>query len=468
MKLVTVIGLFAFLTAACSDGSSGSPNGPASGPTSTGPSGPTTGAGTGGSTSDTTGSGGSAGSNAATGTGGSAGSTTGGGGSSGSGGAGGSDDGGTPNPDGGPTGDTGGSGDGPIAGPGPAGMSAIDWGKLVIDTEIAGKTSLGTSYPEGLVLHGIYKAYKRLKDPKYLAVLTASADSYGVAGGGSLDSIMHMTALVDAYELTMKASYKAPADGTRRIFDNYPKSSDGVFWHATGASRAHQLWGDGVFMSMSFLSRYGTVFNDPSTYAIGVTQVSVTAQHLLNPATGLLWHAYDESGVASWSNHPSKTNEIHWGRAMGWWGMASVMVLEALPANDPGRPKVEKGLADLVTALAKYQDSATGRWFQVVDKGTDMRNWTETSASSMYTYVTWWAYQHRLVVGPMFAEVVKKGFEGVMAKVTKDASNKTTIATICQGLNVSDDIVGTYYNHGIASNDPHGIGAFILMWEGLQ
>src|SRR5579859_3927267 len=89
---------------------------------------------------------------------------------------------------------------GPIPGPGPAGMSSFDWGKAVIDTEIAGKTSLGTSYPEGLILHGIYKAYKRLRDPRYLSILTTSADGYGVASGGSLDSIMHMTALVDAYE----------------------------------------------------------------------------------------------------------------------------------------------------------------------------------------------------------------------------------------------------------------------------
>jgi unsaturated rhamnogalacturonyl hydrolase len=81
--------------------------------------------------------------------------------------------------------------------------------------------------------------------------------------------------------------------------------------------------------------------------------------------------------------------------------------------------------------------------------------------------VTWWAYQHRLV-DASFAEVATKGFNGVLQKVTKDANNKTTIATICQGLNVSDDLVGNYFGHGVASNDPHGIGAFILMWEGMQ
>jgi unsaturated rhamnogalacturonyl hydrolase len=431
-----------------------------------------TGSGSAGATgaAGTTATGGTAGTTGATGTGG----TTGGAGSTGAGGSTGGSSagaGGGTAADAGPldasTSDATTSDAGADSGPGPAGLSSFDWGKAVIDHEIAGKTSLGTAYVDGLILHGIYKAYKRLKDPRYLAFLTKSADGYGIASGGSLDSIMHMTALVDAYELTMKASYKAPADGTRRLFDNYPTSTDGVFWHAKGASRAHQLWGDGVFMSMSFLSRYGAVFGDPSTYPLGVTQLTMTAKHLLNPNNGLLWHAYDESGVASWSNHPSKTNEIHWGRAMGWFGMASVMVLEALPAGDPGRPKVETTLADLVTALAKFQDPASGRWFQVVDMGSDARNWTETSASSMFTFVTWWAYRHGLV-DASFAAVAKKGFDGVMQKVTKDAAGSTTIATICQGLNVSDDLVGNYYGHGVASNDPHGIGAFLLMWEGLQ
>jgi unsaturated rhamnogalacturonyl hydrolase len=388
------------------------------------------------------------------------------GGSTGTGGA--TDDGGTSNPDADTSseGGTPGGDGGVIGGPGPASKSPFDWGKAVIETEIAGKNSLGTSYPEGLMLHGIYKAYKRLKDPKYLSILTNSADSYGVASGGSLDSIMHMTALVDAYELTQKAGYKNPADGTRRIFDNYP-NVEGAFWHAKAASRAHQLWGDGVFMSLSFLTRYATEFHDPTVYPIAVTNLTVTYKHLVNSATGLLWHAYDDSGVADWSHTPSKTNEISWGRAMGWFGMASVMTLEMLPANDPGRPALEKILGDLVTAWKKYQDPATGRWFQVVDKGSDSENWTETSASSMYTYVTYWAYQHQLV-DASFADVATKGFNGVMQKVTKDANDHTTIATICQGLNASSDLVGNYYHHGVASNDPHGVGAFLLMWEGLQ
>jgi len=379
---------------------------------------------------------------------------------------------------GGGTGGAAGSGAGGstlIGGPGPAAQlistSGVDWGKLVIDTTIAGKTSFGSSYPEGLILHGMYQTYKRLKNSsstdatKYLAFITTSADKWGVADGTSLDNIMHMTALCDAYEATQKASYKGFADSTRKIFDTYPTVS-GAFWHANNGTRDHQLWGDGVFMSLSFLTRYATIFNDPTVYPIAVTNLSVTASHLKNSATGLFWHAYDDSGTVGWSKTASKTNEISWGRAMGWFSLASVMTLEMLPASDPGRPQIESILKDLLTAVAKYQDTATGRWFQVVDMGTNAQDWVETSCSSMYSYAIWWAYQHGLL-DASYAAVATKGFNGVMQMVTKNATNQTTIAKICTGLNASA-AVADYFSHATASNDQHGIGSFLLMWEGMQ
>ena len=357
-----------------------------------------------------------------------------------------------------------------IGGPGPAAQlitqSGVDWGKLVIDTEIAGKTSLGSTYPEGLILHGMSKTYKRLKDPTYLTFLTKSVGSWGVADGTSLDNIMHMAALCDTYEFTQTASYKAPADATRKIFDTYPTTTDGAFWHANNGTRDHQLWGDGVFMSLSFLTRYATVFNDPTVYPIAVTNLSVTATHLKNSATGLFWHAYDESGAATWAQPTTKSNQISWGRAMGWFSLASVMTLEMLPATDPGRAQIETILKDLLTAVAKYQDATTGRWFQVVDMGTNAQDWVETSCSSMFSYAIWWAYQHGLL-DASYAAVATKGFNGVMQMVTKNATNQTTIAKICTGLNASAAVTD-YFSHPTASNDLHGIGSFLLMWEGMQ
>jgi unsaturated rhamnogalacturonyl hydrolase len=448
---VPLLGLVALLGAGCASDDPAAPHGGGSGGSTTGSggSGPT-----GGSTTETGGSTGTGGTTETGGSSGTGGSAETGGSTTDDGGTGGSSEGGTT-----PPGDG-----GVIEGPGPASMEDFDWGKAVVDTRLG--HGFGGGYVDGLAMHGIYLLYKRTKDMKYLNAVVNYANAHDGDGVGSLDSVMHMTALNDAYAEMPSDNLKTGADRTWHHFDNYPKT-DGVFWHNT--SKTTELWGDGVFMSLSFISRYGTVFNKPETYPVMVTNLVNTAKHLRNPATGLLWHAYKAEG-GGFAIPPSNTNEIHWGRAMGWFVMASVMSLEALPLDYADRKQVETTLADLIVALAKYQDPATGRWYQVVDKVDDTgpgRNWLETSCSSMYSYGTWWAYKHRLV-DAKYADVARKGLKGVLDKCTHDATNHTVIKTICEGLNASTDLVGNYYGHGVSDNDPHGIGAFIMMWEGMQ
>jgi len=62
----------------------------------------------------------------------------------------------------------------------------------------------------------------------------------------------------------------------------------------------------------------------------------------------------------------------------------------------------------LATAYEKYQDPATGLWYQVVDKGNLPGNWLETSSSCMYTYTLSRAIE-RGYIGKRYAKVSKKG-----------------------------------------------------------
>ena len=48
-----------------------------------------------------------------------------------------------------------------------------------------------------------------------------------------------------------------------------------------------------------------------------------------------MFHAYDESGQTPWSNKETKVSPEIWCRAMGWFGMTLIEVLELLPANHP-------------------------------------------------------------------------------------------------------------------------------------
>jgi unsaturated rhamnogalacturonyl hydrolase len=73
------------------------------------------------------------------------------------------------------------------------------------------------------------------------------------------------------------------------------------------------LWADGVFMSMPFLVRYGKLYGD-SSYANdeATKQLIIYASHLNDPETGLMFHAYDESGTTPWSDPKTKHSAEFW------------------------------------------------------------------------------------------------------------------------------------------------------------
>src|SRR5215472_966176 len=272
-----------------------------------------------------------------------------------------------------------------------------DWSRAVVESTMKrypNPADLGAwGYAKALYLFGEYLVWKRTGDDRYLQYIKGWMDSHVDAQGNldhnmeSLDAIMPGNLLLLLYQETKDEKYKLAAEKIRRRFDTYPRTSDGGFWHATGPSRAHQLWGDGVFMGMPFLVRYGRLFGE-SAYADdeAARQLIVYASHLRS-SEGLLYHAYDESGASIWSNSANHHSAEFWCRAMGWFGMTLIDVLDVLPANHPKRAELIAILKDLLRGLTKYQDSKTGLWYQVVDKGSDSGNWLETSSSSMYTYV---------------------------------------------------------------------------------
>jgi unsaturated rhamnogalacturonyl hydrolase len=268
------------------------------------------------------------------------------------------------------------------------------------------------------------------------------------------------------YRETKQAKYKGCADQVRKTFDTYPRTKDGGFWHANTDSRAWQLWADGVFMSLPFLVRYGKMFGDSKyTDAEAVEQLLIYYKHLNDPATGLLWHAYDESGKQTWADAKDHRSAEHWARAIGWYAMTLINVLDLIPGDQPERAKLITILKQLATAFEKYQDKNTGLWWQVVDKGGLSGNWLETSSSSMYTFAMWTGIS-RGYLPKRFKDAALKGYKGVLTKISLGADGMTELVDVCEGTNVSD--IAYYFARKRPVNDFHGIGAFLIMNEHLR
>ena len=344
-----------------------------------------------------------------------------------------------------------------------------DWSRAVIDSTMKRYTPDkigGWGYTLGLYLYGQYLFYKRTGEKKYLDYIVAWYDRFITDSGISnsftnLDSMRSCQMLPLLFAETGRKKYKTAADQLRKRFPGYPRTSDGGMFHAT--SKVGQLWGDGVYMAQPFLALYGAAFGDGGyCFEESAKNLVVYFSHLREPAKGLLYHAYDEDGSESWASGAGHHSKYHWARAIGWFGMAAIDILEVLPANHPRRPALIEIVQFLAAGYQRYQDPATGRWHQVVDRGGDSKNWLETSASSMYTFTMARGVQ-RGYLPSSYQAVADRGYAGVLKKVSVGSDGLTNITDICEGTNVGD--LSYYYARARKTNDFHGLGAFLIMNE---
>jgi unsaturated rhamnogalacturonyl hydrolase len=351
------------------------------------------------------------------------------------------------------------------------GNTGTDWSVAMVESTMArySPSSIGGwSYPVGLYMYGQYLVYQRTHDPRYLAYIKSWVDRFVDSSGNidqsfdNLDSMLAGRLLVIMHHETGQSRYQTAAAKIRDRLKTYPRTSDGGFYHSTSSSRVHQLWADGAYMLNPFLVEYGKEFND-AAYANdeATKQLTVYGGHL-QVAGGLLKHAYDESKTQSWADKTTGLAPESWCRAVGWYGMATVNVLDAIPADQPRRVQLLTILRNLAAGIEHYQDPATGRWFQVIDKGSQSGNWTETSCSSMFTFTLSRAAQQGYI-DPHYAAVADRGYQGVLGRISLGGDGRTNLTDISIGTNVGD--YAYYIGRTRATNDFHGLGAFLIMNE---
>jgi unsaturated rhamnogalacturonyl hydrolase len=351
--------------------------------------------------------------------------------------------------------------------------AATDWGRTMVEATMARHpdpaTLGGWDYPFGLYLHGQSLVFSRTGEARYLRYIEGWANSHVDADGridrplDTLDSHMPGLLLLELYRETGEPKYARGARSVRQSLDRHPRTSDGGFWHAVELEG--QLWADGAFMMVPFLVEYGRTFPDRGHSADeAITQLLVYARHLQDPRTGLLWHAYDETGHAPWLAPGTSHSPEFWCRAVGWYGLALIQALDRVEEH-PRRSELLSILERLVAGLDRYQDQSSGLWFQVMDKAELPGNWTETSCSAMHTYVISRAME-RGYVPDRYAAAAARGYQGVLSRLMLDPEGRVDLDGTCVGTGVGD--LSSYFARPRLRNDPHGLGAFLLMHEQVR
>lgn len=334
------------------------------------------------------------------------------------------------------------------------------------------------SYPTAIVLEGAEQIYEQTGNKEYYNYISTFGDTMVKEDGSimsydlskyNIDMLNCGNVLLYLYQKEKKEKYLKALQTLRSQIDGQPRTSEGGFWHKK--IYPNQMWLDGLYMGEPFYAHYTSVFSKGTeaekAYDDIVNQFDLIQKHLLDQKTGLLYHAWDESREQQWADKKTGLSPNFWSRAMGWYGMAMVDVLDYLPKNHPGRARILSYLKSYCDAVIKVQDQQTGLWYQVLDKGSEKGNYLEATGSSMFVY-TMMKSVNKKYLPKSYKKYAKKGYEGILKNlISVDKNGMVSLNQCCAvaGLGGNPYRSGSYeYYIGeeIRSNDPKGTGPFIL------
>jgi unsaturated rhamnogalacturonyl hydrolase len=328
-------------------------------------------------------------------------------------------------------------------------------------------------YAQGVGCLAMLKVWKYTGDSKYYRYVYAWADTMVRSDGAilsykissyNIDYINAGKILFDVYDKAALPKYRMAMDTLLRQLDGHPQTSDSVFWHKK--IYPHQIWLDGIYMAGPYLAQYGQRYNRPDLVDKALHEVLVTYKRTLDPKTGLLYHAYDESREQRWANKQTGQSPNFWGRAIGWYLMAAVDILDFVPEQHPMRKEAVGIINKVVGAMAKYQD-ASGLWYQVIDQGEREGNYLEASVSSMLMYSCAKAV-NKGYLPKKYRQVAEKAFDGITAKLIRKSEDGTLSLTQCcsvgglGGNPYRDGSFEYYISEKIRDNDSKATAPFIM------
>src|SRR5215471_12249369 len=330
------------------------------------------------------------------------------------------------------------------------------------------------TYDQGVVLKGIEGIWYNTGDGDYFRYVQRSMDLFVEKEGNirtykqdeyNLDNVLCGRNLLTLFKVTNDPKYFKAASLLRDQLRSQPRTHEGGFWHKK--RYPYQMWLDGLYMAEPFYAEWAATFNEDTAFNDIANQFIWMEKHARDEKTGLLYHGWDESKDQKWADKQSGHSANFWARAMGWYGMALVDVLQWFPADHPKRAALLSILSRYAAAVQKVQDPKTGLWWDLLNYPGREKNYLEASASCMFVYTM--AKGARLGYLPSsFAEVAQKGYKGITGRFlgTDPDGNTNLQGTVSvSGLGGEPYRDGTYeyyVSEKVVKNDPKGIGAFLL------
>jgi rhamnogalacturonyl hydrolase YesR len=218
---------------------------------------------------------------------------------------------------------------------------------------------------------------------------------------------------------------------------------DGTF--ARRRPQAMSVWADDMYMGIPALAELGRMTGDRAYFDDAVKNVLQMTGYLFDPRTNLYTHGWN-------ANNPDAPH-FYWARANGWAVLAMSDVLDVLPKDHPGYPRIMAQLQRTLRGIAERQSGA-GLWHQMIDRDD---SYLETSASAMFVYVLAHAINQGWISPTTYGSIAQAGWNALSARV--DAQGK--VEGTCVGTTFASDQV-YYYDRPTSTAALHGYGPMLL------
>jgi unsaturated rhamnogalacturonyl hydrolase len=328
------------------------------------------------------------------------------------------------------------------------------------------------SYDQGVILKGMEGLWRLTGDAHYFDYIQHSMDYYVQEDGTvldykkddyNIDNLNNGKSVVLLYQVTGKEKYRKAISAFKSQLDNHPRNTQGGFWHKK--AYPNQMWLDGLYMGAAFYAQFAAAMHDTAAFNDITHQFVLIEKNTRDAATGLMYHAWDESKQQKWADPITGRSPHVWARAMGWYGVALVDALEYFPRNHPGRDSLIQIVQRFAAAIVKVQDPASGVWLDILDAPTAPKNYKEASASSMFVTTLFKAVRNGYISNQYLA-AAKKGYAGLVNNFIKEEDGQVnlygTVSVSGLGGNpYRDGSLDYYFGEKVVVNDAKGIGAFL-------
>ena len=357
------------------------------------------------------------------------------------------------------------------------------------------------AYEEGTLLDGMAAQWHATANGDDFAYIKAAVDKYVTpdgqittykASGHTLDDVEMGRADLLLYRVTQQDKYAKAAKFLEDQLAIQPRNASGGYWHKQ--TYPNQMWLDGAYMAEPFRAEYAATFQQPADFDDIARQLLLMDANMRDEKTGLLRHGWDESKSMPWADKTTGLSPEVWARAMGWYEMALVDVLDWFPQDHPQRPALIAALNRTMAAVVKVQDPESGLWWQVMShtphNGPAMArqpdgsirvgiaksgdgNYLEASASCMFTYAL--AKGVRMGYLPASDEAnAKRAWDGIQKHfITTGPDGMVTLHGTVKvgGLGGTPYRAGDfayYLKEAVVDQDAKGVGAYLLAGSEME